>query len=52
MPFKINMLHYMAHTNNSEALQQALISEAEYVEDCFKKSPLDYSIERKSHLCT
>jgi hypothetical protein len=44
MPYKINVVHFFAYTNNSSALNDALKNDCAYSKDKSNTSPLDYAI--------
>ncbi len=52
MPYKVNVVHYMAYNNNAESLQSALVTGSKYLKDSFGVTPLKYSMLRKSYDCT
>jgi len=51
MPYKLNMLHYTAFSNNADALYWAMMAGTPFHLDKFGFSPLEYAIQRKSQEC-
>lgn len=51
-PFRVSVMHFLSYNNNSNALFYALKYGAKYQRDKFGKTPLQYSMDRKSFECT
>jgi len=47
-PFKMNMFHYYAFSNQKECVSIALECKQPYLTDKFKTTPLKYALERNS----
>lgn len=52
MPYKLNLVHFFSYENSPKNLDYALSLGYKYGKDSFKKSPIDYAIERNSFNCS